>query len=83
MAKVGKVIDDLIAQHGRGDGELEIFSELKTRIDPAYRNAYCVEGKRPAVFSFIEEGDPPQLRPLDLGPMDPFFQATILKDCDT
>ena len=83
MAEVGKVVEDLIAQHGRGDGELEVFSELKTKIAPEYRKAYCVDGKKPVVLSFIEQGDPPALEPLDLGPMAPMFDAAILKDCKT
>lgn len=83
MAKVGKVIDGLIAQFGRGDGELELFSELKTRIAPEFRNAYCAEGRKPVVTAFIEQGDPPALDPLELGPMAPIFEAAILKDCKT
>jgi hypothetical protein len=81
MAKAGKVIDDLIAQFGRGDGEFETFSELRTTIAPEFRNAYCIEGRKPVVLSFIEESDPPQLLPLDLGPTAPLFETAILKDC--
>jgi len=81
MEKVYKVIDDLIAKFGRGDGELEMISELKTTIAPEFRNAYCVEGKRPEVLAFIDQDDPPQLIPLALGPMTAMFEASILKNC--
>jgi hypothetical protein len=81
MAKVYKVIDDLIAKFGRGDGELEMVSELKTKIAPEYRNAYCVEGRKPVVLAFIDQDDPPQLIPLELGPMAPIFEASIFKNC--
>jgi hypothetical protein len=79
MAEVQKVIDGLIAQFGRGDGELMMESELRTSIDAAYRNAYCVEGKKPVVNFYLEEGD--KLTSFDLGPLAPMFEASILKNC--
>jgi hypothetical protein len=79
MVEVQKVIDGLIAQFGRGDGELLMESELKTTIDEAYRNTYCVERKKPVVNFYLEEGD--KLTRFDLGPLAPMFEASILRNC--
>jgi hypothetical protein len=79
MVDVQKVIDGLIAQFGRGDGELLLESELHTSIDPAHRNAYCVEGRKPVVNFYLEEGA--SLTSFDLGPLGPMFEASILKNC--
>jgi hypothetical protein len=81
MVDVQKVIDGLIAQFGRGDGELLMESELRTTIDTQHRNAYCVEGRKPEVRFFREEGD--RLTAVSLGPLAPMFEASILKDCAT
>lgn len=54
-AEIDKVIQDLVAQYGRGLGELEMISQLHVSVDPAYRAQHCSPDARPDVRVYLEE----------------------------
>ncbi len=66
-AKVDKVIQDLVAEYGRGLGELEMISQLYVDVDPAYRAQHCAAGARPDVRVYMEEDGKPLISLNDAG----------------
>jgi hypothetical protein len=54
-AEIDKVIQDLVAEHGRGHGELEMISQLHVRVDPAYRDRHCAASSTPDIRIYMEE----------------------------
>jgi len=58
-AEVDKVIQDLVAEYGRGLGELEMISQLYVSIVPAYRDQHCAPGAQHDVRVYMEEDGKP------------------------
>lgn len=58
-AKIDKVIADLVAEHGRGHGELEMISQLHVSVAPAYKSQHCAAGARPDIRVYMEEDGKP------------------------
>lgn len=54
-AEIDKVIQDLVAEHGRGLGEMEMISQLHVRVDPAHRARHCSADSRPDIRIYMEE----------------------------
>jgi hypothetical protein len=81
MAKVQKIIEGLIAQFGRGDGELVMMTEINTALDDAGKQAYCVEKKEPDIRAFLEETAPPKLTAIDMTPMKAFIRKEVAENC--
>ena len=54
-ADLERVINELIAEHGRGAGELDMESPLKLTIDASHRQAYCVDGKVADARLYLDE----------------------------
>jgi hypothetical protein len=58
-AEVDKVIQELVAEYGRGLGELEMISQLHVSVEPAYRAQHCAAGARHDVRAYVEEDGKP------------------------
>lgn len=82
-AEIDKVIADLIAQFGRGQGSLEMTNDLNLTIDPAHKNAYCVENKPVDLRFYIEEDGVADLVRLDVVEMSGIIQIAVKKACGT
>jgi len=54
-AEIDTVIQNLVAEHGRGHGELEMISQLHVRVDPAYRDRHCAASSTPDIRIYMEE----------------------------
>lgn len=54
-AEIDKVIQDLVAEHGRGLGELEMISQLYVSVAPAFRDQHCAPSARPDIRVYMEE----------------------------
>jgi hypothetical protein len=54
-AGLERVINDLIAQHGRGAGELDLDSRLELTIDESHRKAYCDDGRFADARLYLDE----------------------------
>ena len=54
-ADLERVINDLIAEHGRGAGELDMESPLELTIDASHRQTYCVDGKVADARLYLDE----------------------------
>jgi hypothetical protein len=78
--ELDKVIADLIQQHGRGGGEVEMQNELHVSIDPPQRKAYCEDGAQPDIQLYVEEDSKPLIR-MDIAAMKPIFAAVVRKAC--
>jgi hypothetical protein len=83
MAEVGKVIEDLIAQHGRGDGEMLMETELNSTLDATGKQKYCVEKQEPVIEVYIENANSPTLTKLDMSPLAMFLRQEVLENCGT
>jgi hypothetical protein len=81
MAEVGKVVDDLIAKHGRGDGEVIMMTEVNTALDDAGMKQYCAEKRNPDIRAYLEEGSPAKLTAIDMTPMKSFIQGEVRENC--
>ena len=77
-AELDKVIQQLIAEHGRGNGELEFSSLLQVSLDAAARQKYCVEHKPADVRFYVEELGKSELIML-LDGVDQTFANFLLK----
>lgn len=58
-AQIDKVIQDLVAEHGRGLGELEMRNELHVSVDPAYRAQHCAAESKPDIRVYVDEAGQP------------------------
>jgi hypothetical protein len=81
MAEVGKVVDDLIAKHGRGDGEVVMMTEVNTALDDSGKQQYCVDRQDPDIRAYLEEGAPAKLTAIDMTPMKSFIQGEVRENC--
>lgn len=82
-AKIDKVIADLIAQYGRGQGSLDMTNDLNLAVDPAYRQTYCVENKPADLRFYLEEDGVADLVRLDITEMAGIIQIAVKKACGT
>lgn len=80
-AEIDKVIEDLIQQHGRGQGSLEMMSDIHFSIDPAKHDAYCVANKQPDIHMYLEEAGQAELIQLDVAEMAGLIQLALQKAC--
>lgn len=80
-AEIDSVIQKLIAQHGRGHGALEMSNGLNVTIDPAQRQAYCVDKQKADVRLYLEEVGKPELVRLDVGSVADMIQQVVLSAC--
>lgn len=80
-AEIDRVIQNLIAEHGRGHGSLEMSNDLNVSIDPAHRQAYCVENRQPDVRMYVEEDGVSELIRLDVSAMAGLIQAAVKMAC--
>jgi len=81
-AELDRVIQALIAEHGRGHGSLEMTNDLNLAIDPAQRQAYCAENKYPDIRLYLEEDGNELLTRLDAAAMASVIQPAVRKACD-
>lgn len=81
-AEIDKVIQDLIARHGRGNGKLEMTNQLVVSIDPDHHKQYCVDNKPADVHLYMEEDGAADLVRLDADAMAGLFQMAVRKACD-
>jgi hypothetical protein len=81
-AEIDKVIADLIAQHGRGQGSLDMTNDLNLAIDPAYKQAYCVENKPTDLRFYLEEDGVADLIRLDITEMAGIIQIAVRNACE-
>lgn len=58
-AEIDKVIQGLVAEHGRGHGEMEMISQLHVSVDPASRAQHCAADARPDIRIYMEEEGQP------------------------
>jgi hypothetical protein len=79
-AELDKVIAALVAEHGRGHGELEMTSQLHIRIDPAARAQHCAAGARPDIRLYLEETGQPLVR-LDHPNISTLIAEVVRKAC--
>lgn len=80
-SEINQTVNDLIARHGRGDGEVLMQNDLKVSIDPGHRKAYCVDGVAPEIHAYVEEQGAPGLVQLDVAGMAPMFKAVVKEAC--
>lgn len=83
MVEVGKVVEDLIAQHGRGDGEMLMETELNSTLDATGKQKYCIDRQEPVIEVYIENANSPALTKLDMTPLAMFLRQEVLEDCKT
>lgn len=79
-AELDKVIAALVAEHGRGHGELETTSQLHVRIDPAARAQHCTAAARPDIRLYVEEAGKPLIR-LDHPNVSTLIAEVVRKAC--
>lgn len=82
-AEIDKVIADLIAQYGRGQGSLDMTNDLNLAIDPAYKKTYCVENKPADLRFYLEEEGVADLVRLDVAEMSGIIQIAVKKACQS
>ena len=58
-AEIDKVIQQLVAEYGRGLGELEMISQLHVSVVPAYRAQHCAAGAQHDIRVYMEEDGKP------------------------
>jgi hypothetical protein len=81
-AEIDRVIQKLIAEHGRGHGELEMNNTLNLAIDPGQRQTYCT-GTTPAdVRLYLEEDGKADLVRLDVAAMSALIQKAVQSACE-
>lgn len=80
-ADINQTVNDLIAKHGRGDGEVVMQNDLKVSIDPDHRKTYCVDSVAPEIHAYVEEQGAEKLVQLDVAGMAPMFQAVVKDAC--
>ncbi len=80
-AELDRVIQSLIAEHGRGHGSLEMTNDLNITIDPGYRQTYCVGNTPPDLRVYIEENGKADLIRLDVEAMAGVIQAAAKEAC--
>ena len=81
MAEVGKVVEDLIAKHGRGDGEVAMMTEINTALDDMGKQQYCAEKRQANIRAYLEEGSPAKLTAIDLSPITTFIAGEVAENC--
>jgi hypothetical protein len=81
MVDVQKIIEGIIAQYGRGGGELVMMTEINTKLDDEGLKAYCADKKIPDIRAYLEETAPPKLTAIDLTPMSSFIQKEVEENC--
>ncbi|HEV7690712.1 MAG TPA: hypothetical protein VGO52_07820 [Hyphomonadaceae bacterium] len=81
MAEIQKIIEGIIAQYGRGGGELVMMTEINTALDDAGMKTYCADKKTPDIRAYLEETAPPKLTAIDLKPMGEFMQKEVEENC--
>lgn len=83
-AEILGVVKDIRDKFGPGHGEATFASDIRPKIDDAHKQTYCTEGKLPAITIYLEQGEPAQLQPLDMGGgTDQVFRTAILGACET
>jgi hypothetical protein len=82
-AQIDGVIQKLIAEHGRGHGELEMNNTLNLVIDPAQRPAYCTANQPADVRLYLEEAGNPELIRLDVAAMTGIIQQAVKSACES
>jgi hypothetical protein len=80
-AQIDKVIADLVAEHGRGHGELEMISQLHVSVAPQSRGKHCVAGARPDIRVYLEEDGQP-LVSLNHPTITAMIGEVVRKACD-
>jgi hypothetical protein len=80
MAEVGKVVEDLIAKFGRGDGEVIMMTEINTALE-AGKKTYCAGKQSPDIRAYLEEGSPAKLTAIDMTPMKTFLEGEVAENC--
>ena len=58
-AEIDKVIQQLVAEYGRGLGELEMISQLYVSVVPTYRAQHCAAGAQHDIRVYMEEDGKP------------------------
>jgi hypothetical protein len=80
-AELDRVIQSLIAEHGRGHGALEMTNDLNVTIDPTHRHTYCGAGGKPDLRLYVEEDGKADLIRLEADAMAGIIQAAVRKAC--
>lgn len=80
-AELDRVIQALIAEHGRGHGAVEMTNELNISIDAAHRQTYCAESKYPDIRLYLEDDGASTLIRLDAATMASVIQPAVKKAC--
>jgi len=81
MAEVQKQIQDVIAKHGRGNGELILQNGLHTTLDAEGKKFYCTEKKAPQVRLLFEETAKKKISVVEPGSMKMIAEKAILNNC--
>lgn len=80
-AELDRVIQGLIAEHGRGHGAVEMTNELNISVDAAHRQTYCVDSKYPDIRLYLEEDGSSMLTRLDAATLAGVIQPAVKKAC--
>lgn len=78
---INNTVNDLIAKHGRGGGEVIMQNDLKVSVDPSHRKTYCVDSVAPEIHAYVEEQGAEKLVQLDVAGMAPMFRAVVKEAC--
>lgn len=71
-----KVVDQLKTS-APGANELDIASDFKTKIDPAYKRQYCMQSDKIAIDLYVEDAAA-RLQKIDISEALPILQRTIV-----
>jgi len=80
-AELDRVIRQLIAEHGRGHGSLEMSNALNLSIAPSHRQTYCNENRYADIRLYLEEAGSGQLTRLDDAALTSLLQPAMKKAC--
>ena len=81
MAEVQKRMQAIIAQYGRGDGELILQNNLHTKLDEQGKKLYCTEKKVPEVRLLFEETEQKKISMIDAAAMQKVADRAVLENC--
>jgi hypothetical protein len=79
-AEIDKVIQQLVAEYGRGLGELEMISQLHVSVAPAYRAQHCAAGTQHDIRVYMEEDGKPLIS-LNNAMMSTMFSQVVREAC--
>jgi len=80
-AEIDRVIQALVAGHGRGHGALEMTNQLYLRIAPAFRQQHCSPESRPDIRLYLEESGKQELVRLDDPSVSVLIAESVRKAC--